>query len=788
MKLRSRAAARWALASGAAAGALALASSPAEAATIAVGPTCSLANAINSANLNASVGGCTAGETGSDLITIPAGTTTFTVPDHFYGAGVALPAPTESVHIQGAGKGVTILERGVFAPDMRALSTDFGGLGTGLTVGLEGITFRNFRTPSDWGGVLAGSFGVYAIDDCAFENNQALDGAVFRTGNSMGITHIVGSDFTNNQSDNNIFVGFVEDRIEGCTFTDNSVTSQHVVFLQTPPAPWPATRVIDSHFSDNTSNGALYFEMYSASAPDGMGGFLPDVDGCTFEDNRLPSTAASLAPALAFANSGFDRLVADSSFQRNHGIAGGAIQHMSNGGDLTVRSSVFRDNRAVEGGAIYAYYNGAIFIDDSLFESNQASSTTAGGTPRGGAIFVDTLPLTITDSAFMGNDVRYARMELDAGSVVPATESGTEGSVTARHLGNAGSVIHHTGGQTIAVSGSCFMGNGAWVLGLNGAGFFSAGGNYWGAADGPGGQLPGGGDPVSSQNVDTSGFLVAPPASTATVDCSQPVMAAPPYQVSYVDGGGSATTVVDYAALAEMVNVDVTSAEGVITLVAVNDALTEGEETVVVTLLDTSTPLSAAFPFYVERAFRDSGLTESATLPIVDDGNGGVECTVASECPDPSECELPTCNLNMCGADFEPAGTPCAEGVCNGDSLCVGCVTSADCDEGEVCDGTNTCVTGAGGMGGGAEGGAGTGGAAGGGGAEPSGGSDQVGGGGGGGADGDSDAGDDEGCCGKCAVPSKDRSHPGTVVAVLLLSALGLRRRAQRTSGRRGAP
>jgi hypothetical protein len=704
VKLTRRAAARWALVSGATAGALALASSPAEAANIAVGPMCSLANAINSANNNAPVGGCTAGEIGSDLITIPAGTTTFTVPDHFYGAGVALPAPTESVHIQGAGKGVTILERGVFAPDMRALSTDFGGLGTGFIVGLEGITFRNFRTPSDWGGVLAGSFGLYAIDDCAFENNQALDGAVFRTGNSMGVTHIVGSDFTNNQSDNNIFVGFVADRIEGCTFTDNSVTSQHVVFLQTPPAPWPATRVIDSHFSDNTSNGALYFEMYKASAPDGMGGFLPDVDGCTFEDNRLPSTAASLAPALAFANSGFDRLVADSSFQRNHGISGGAIQHMSNGGDLTVRSSVFRDNRAVEGGAIYAYYNGSIFIDDSLFDSNQASSTTAGGTPRGGAIFVDTLPLTITDSAFVGNDVRYARMELDAGSVVPATESGTEGSVTARHLGNAGSVIHHTGGQTIAVSGSCFMGNGAWVLGLNGAGFFSAGGNYWGAADGPGGQLPGGGDPVSSQDVNTSGFLVAPPASTATVDCSQVVMAAPPYQVSYVDGGGSATTVVDYAALAEMVNVDVKSAVGVITVAAVNDALTEGEETVVTTLVATSTPLSATYPFYVEHAILASG-SIIATIPIVDDGNGGVECTVASECPDPSECELPTCNLNLCGADFEPAGTPCAEGVCNGDSLCVGCVTSADCDEGEVCDGTNTCVTGAGGMGGGAEGG-----------------------------------------------------------------------------------
>ncbi|MBK6520502.1 MAG: hypothetical protein IPG04_41855 [Polyangiaceae bacterium] len=247
----------------------------------------------------------------------------------------------------------------------------------------------------------------------------------------------MGSDFTNNQSDNNIFVGFVEDRIEGCTFTDNSVTSQHVVFLQTPPAPWPATRVIDSHFADNTSNGALYFEMYSAGAPGRMGGFLPDVDGCTFEDNRLPSTAASLAPALAFANSGW---IAWSPTRRSgatHGIAGGAIQHMSNGGDATcVRSSVFRDNRAVEGGAIYAYYNGAIFIDDSLFRSRQASSTTAGGTPVAARDLRGHPPAHHHRLGVHGDSVRYADGRLDAGSVIARhREWNGRGGVTARHLG-----------------------------------------------------------------------------------------------------------------------------------------------------------------------------------------------------------------------------------------------------------------------------------------------------------------------------------------------------------------
>jgi cysteine-rich repeat protein len=63
-------------------------------------------------------------------------------------------------------------------------------------------------------------------------------------------------------------------------------------------------------------------------------------------------------------------------------------------------------------------------------------------------------------------------------------------------------------------------------------------------------------------------------------------------------------------------------------------------------------------------------------------------CTSAGECPGvDNECQTPTCTANVCGFDFEPIGTPCTEGSCNGTGSCVPEVCgNGAIDAGEECD------------------------------------------------------------------------------------------------------
>jgi CSLREA domain-containing protein len=156
---------------------------------------------------------------------------------------------------------------------------------------------------------------------------------------------------------------------------------------------------------------------------------------------------------------------------------GGGVQ-LQGAGSFDAAHTIFRDNTALLGAGLCLNDAGsAATIADCLFVDNRAS------TGNGGGIFAKGT-LAVTASAFVRNEA--------------ATGSAVHGQKNA-----AGA---------LQLAGSCFVDNSPDAVSNTAATQQSATGCWWGAASGPSGQGPGGGDGVSP-GVDFGGFLTAVPAS-----------------------------------------------------------------------------------------------------------------------------------------------------------------------------------------------------------------------------------------------------------------------------------
>ncbi len=142
---------------------MALGQAPALAATINVGGSCTLVNAITAANNNAATGGCTAGS-GADKIVLPASSTqTLTSVNNTYNGATGLPVVSSVITI--AGNGSTI-RRDPDAPEFRVFAVSSNGnLILQRTTVSGGISF-------DFGGGLA-SYGALTLTNSTISNNSA---------------------------------------------------------------------------------------------------------------------------------------------------------------------------------------------------------------------------------------------------------------------------------------------------------------------------------------------------------------------------------------------------------------------------------------------------------------------------------------------------------------------------------------------------------------------------------------------------------------------------------------
>lgn len=164
---------------------LALGQAPALAANIDVnGTTCTVANAIRSANMDTAVGGCTAGNGADTLVLAPNSTHALTmVEDATYGP-TGLPLVRSQITI--AGNNSTI-ERGAGAPEFRILAVgDTGNLSLqaltlsgGYSLYVDGVDFGR-------GGGVFNNNGILTVTNCTVSGNTSGDsgGGVFSFGST----------------------------------------------------------------------------------------------------------------------------------------------------------------------------------------------------------------------------------------------------------------------------------------------------------------------------------------------------------------------------------------------------------------------------------------------------------------------------------------------------------------------------------------------------------------------------------------------------------------------------
>jgi hypothetical protein len=151
---------------------LALGPSPGLAATITVGGSCTLVDAITAANTDTATGGCAAGS-GADTIMLPANSThTLTAVNNDTYEPTGLPVVSSTITIEGQGSRI---ERESGAPEFRLLAvSSTGDLTLNETTVSEGgapavVSFAN----SSGGGVLNNG-GTLTVTNCTISNNSAI--------------------------------------------------------------------------------------------------------------------------------------------------------------------------------------------------------------------------------------------------------------------------------------------------------------------------------------------------------------------------------------------------------------------------------------------------------------------------------------------------------------------------------------------------------------------------------------------------------------------------------------
>ncbi|MCC6625513.1 MAG: hypothetical protein IT385_30015, partial [Deltaproteobacteria bacterium] len=697
--------------------ALVCSAAAARAATITVGPGCSLGQAILAANSDAAVGACAAGS-GTDTIQIGPGVIDFDGPWSLVTESLtALPVITSNLDLVGAGATITVLRRDPTAPEFRFLK--IGGF-VGVTVRDIGFDGGDVMSVQGAGGAIEidwnyGGGSTLTLERCAFTNNAAYSGGAIYARLQDALI-VRDSTFTGNTGSAGA-IGFQESGafvIQRSTFDGNTSINGTAAFY----GGASAVTIEDTDWNDNVGSGGASALFVSATVSLSISGnrFVGNTGGVavwlgasatgtyeivdsTFEANVNTANVAGLLAVTANPLA-----IRGCTFVDNEGFYQGGAAFIGNTSlehTTRVEDTTFRGNTSLQGGAAYITGGGLTEIDGCTFDHNRATTIPGYGYGRGGALVIGG-PTVITSSVFNGNGDEVYQTWIEV-SDASAKESGDAGAFTLSTYTNGGAIAADT--VAWSVSQSCFVGNGATAV--VGPGTSDARNNWWGAASGPGGGGPGAGDTIASDVKHLPFLGAAPAACVGLVRDLDPILV----EASFATAAGYATPGADLAAPTMPFVVDPTVGALVIPIVPVNDALVEGPEVARVdlasSLVDPVAYVLYPGPISAELVIEDDGTgcgescddAVACTIDVCDSGT--LSCTHTPDhaaCDDGKACTIDTCTLAGCTHTPSDAlcddDNPCTSDACTVGGTCAHTDVDGDCADADPCTTGTICVDG----------------------------------------------------------------------------------------------
>ncbi len=235
-----------------------------------------------------------------------------------------------------------------------------------LTV--DNSVFKSNNATKLGGAIVA--VGNVTASDCEFENNTAVNGGViYSTGNVTASN----CEFVDNTAENG---GAIHGDLNSDLTVDNSVfKSNNATKLGGAIVAVGNVTASDCEFKNNTAvNGGVIYSTSNLT-----------VDNSVFKSNNATKLGGAI---VAVGNV----TASDCEFENNTAVIGGVIYST---GNVTASNCEFENNIAVNGGAIYGDLNSDLTVDNSVFNSNNA-------TKLGGAI-VAIGKINVTNSAFYSN-------------------------------------------------------------------------------------------------------------------------------------------------------------------------------------------------------------------------------------------------------------------------------------------------------------------------------------------------------------------------------------------------
>jgi hypothetical protein len=456
---------------------LALGQSPGLAATIPVGGSCTLVNAITAANTDTATGGCPAGS-GTDTIVLPIGSTqTLTEINNSTHGPTGLPVITSAITIEGQG---SVIMRDGDTP-FRIFAVDGSGnltlKETKVSGGASPTLFDNgYRRVYNGGAIANYGRTVAVINGTISDSGNAINryyitygsgGGVFNKGTLTITDSTIANNFAYGGGGGGIANGGIatitnSNLFENAAPNGGGIANYGTLMLNnsTIASSWGggvhssngALTIINSKVSGNTVGsggsaggvanlgGTLEIsnsEISDNSHPYGNAGGISNDGIATINDSTIEGNSAREAGG-GVGNFFYGTLaVANSTIANNFAFLGGGAANI---GTLTITNSTITGNSAGGGGGVYNTF-GTLTVANSTISGNSAGATGGGGVNNGGR-------LGIINSTISGNSTFF--------ETSPNYPTGGAGGGIKN--GGSGSIIN----TTIARNSSSYGGGGVF--------------------------------------------------------------------------------------------------------------------------------------------------------------------------------------------------------------------------------------------------------------------------------------------------------------------------------------